>query len=84
MPNSLKCRLKKLAHQGLLNEKDILRLYTDKDVIKEFENIKSKLQDKVNEEYIPYTGGYTSKTINWSDVLQILDKRISELKERKR
>ena len=35
MPNSLKCRLKRLVHKGLLSEKDLSRLYTDNDVIEE-------------------------------------------------
>ena len=32
MPNSLKCRLKNLAYQGLLSEKDLSRIYTDNDL----------------------------------------------------
>ena len=43
MPNSLKCRLKKLAYQGLLSEKDLSRIYTDNDVVEELVKIKSEI-----------------------------------------
>ena len=43
MPNSLKCRLKKLEFQGLLSEKDLSRIYTDNDVVEELVKIKSEI-----------------------------------------
>lgn len=48
MPNSLKSRLKKLAYQGLLSEKDLSRIYTDNDVIEVLEKIKAELIGKCN------------------------------------
>lgn len=45
MPNSLKCRLKKLKHQGLLSEKDLSRIYTDNDVTEELEKIKAEIEE---------------------------------------
>ena len=45
MPNSLKCRLKKLEHQGLLSEKDLSRIYTDNDVTEELEKIKAEINE---------------------------------------
>ena len=44
MPNSLKCRLKKLEFQGLLSKKDLSRIYTDNDVIEELEHLKAVIR----------------------------------------
>lgn len=66
MPNSLKCRLKKLAHQGLLSENDLSRIYTDNDVITELEKIKAEFEDKI--------------LLNQTVAIQIIDKHIAELK----
>lgn len=66
MPNSLKCRLKKLAYQGLLSEKDLSRIYTDNDVVEELEKIKKEFEDKI--------------LLNQTIALQIIDKHITELK----
>lgn len=43
MPNSLKCRLKKLAKEGLLSEKDLSRIYTDNDLVEELKIIRVKI-----------------------------------------
>ena len=77
MPNSLKCRLKKLAYQGLISKKDLSRIYTDNDIIAELEKIKSKMEVRVKhnndlENYDISTG--------LSMALGILENRISELK----
>ena len=47
MPNSLKCRLKKLAYQGLLSEKDLSRIYTDNDVVAELEKIRAEIEELI-------------------------------------
>ena len=66
MPNSLKCRLKKFVHKGLLSENDLSRIYTDNDVITELEKIKAEFEDKI--------------LLNQTVAIQIIDKHISELK----
>lgn len=71
MPNSLKCRLKKLKHQGLLSEKDLSRIYTDNDVTEELEKIKTRIDKDVS---------YVSKWQVKNDCIKIIDERISELR----
>lgn len=74
MPNSLKCRLKKLAYQGLLSEKDLSRIYTDNDVIMEFEKIKAEIEQDA------FKDVNGSKYIFVNRVNQIIDKYKVELK----
>ena len=73
MPNSLKSRLKKLVHQGLLSERDLSRIYTDNDVVKEFEKIKAEILDKVSMYEYDFL-------IELHFVEEVINKRISELK----
>ena len=75
MPNSLKCRLKKLAYQGLLSEKDLSRIYTDNDVITELEKIKAEVK-----EHIIFTDKFGMDFICEPRVEEIIDNHISELK----
>lgn len=70
MPNSLKCRLKKLAYQGLLSEKDLSRLCTDNDVVDELEKIKRKLILKLSEHF----------DFGIEEALNVIDEELSELK----
>ena len=78
MPNSLKCRLKRLARQGLLSEKDLSRIYTDNDVVEELEKIWEEIRalPDINPDY------QMDRTIHISryGVQEIIDKHISELK----
>ena len=46
MPNSLKCRLKKLAKEGLLSEKDLNRIVIIPDRAKNGEVIEAIFPDK--------------------------------------
>ena len=75
MPNSLKCRLKRLANQGLLSEKDLSRIYTDNDVVEELEKIHNKIDLYYSKEdfEIEYN-------IALSEIELYITKRISELK----
>ena len=68
MPNSLKSRLKKLEHQGLLSEKDLSRIYTDNDVIEELE--------KINTEFLAKCPNTNARAI----CMGIVNNRIKELK----
>ncbi len=74
MPNSLKCRLKKLEYQGLLSEKDLSRIYTDNDVIAELE----KIREEIEVEYWDDFDGNTVIADNQID--EIFNKHIAELK----
>lgn len=76
MPNSLKCRLKKFVHKGLLSEKDLLRLYTDNDVIEELENIKTEIQGLID-----FEESCCGNTTLGYECLGVIDNHISELKE---
>ena len=40
------------------------------------EDIKAELIKHTTTEYIPYTGGYTKRTINLDDALKIIDSHI--------
>lgn len=80
MPNSLKCRLKKLEFQGLLNKKDLSRIYTDNDVIEELEKLKAEMLKKVWRDaqgQIVSRDGFNHGIITATD---IIDNHISELK----
>lgn len=81
MPNSLKSRLKKLKHQGLLSEKDLSRIYTDNDVIEELEAIKAEIKDLdlgfFDEDY---RAGVARGIMEFN---KILNNRIAELKGEK-
>lgn len=73
MPNSLKSRLKNFAHQGLLSEKDLSRIYTNNDVVTELEKIKAEIEElKSDSDYYEWYG--IKRTVN------LIDKHISELK----
>lgn len=70
MPNSLKSRLKKLEHQGLLSEKDLSRIYTDNDMVAELEKLKAEMIEAQKPYHCLFDKEYC----------EIIDKRISELK----
>lgn len=74
MPNSLKSRLKKLKHQGLLSEKDLSRIYTDNDVIAELEKIKAEIEEH-NRKYLSDDNAGLERAI-WD----FIEPHISELK----
>lgn len=38
------------------------------------DEIKKEIQQEINEEYIPFTGGYTNRTLSADTVLSIIDK----------
>lgn len=44
---------------------------------KVLEEIKAEIKEWINEEYIPYTGGYMKYTIDPKKVLEIIDSHIS-------
>lgn len=69
MPNSLKCRLKRLVNKGLISEKDLSRIYTDNDVVEELEQIKAEIEEM-----------RSKQNCSCSDCLDILDNHIKELK----
>lgn len=75
MPNSLKCRLKKFVHKGLLSEKDLLRLYTDNDVIEELEKIKTEIQGLID-----FEESCCGNTTLGYECLGVINKHIAELK----
>lgn len=79
MPNSLKCRLKKLAHQGLLSENDLSRIYTDNDVITELEKIKAEFEEIQLLRDNPYNNE-TEYSVSMEELRELFDKHISELK----
>lgn len=72
MPNSLKCRLKGLVRKGLLNEKDLSRIYTDNDVIEELEKIK--------QEVVKMSYDCEIATVDRYKIEKLLDNHIEELK----
>ena len=75
MPNSLKCRLKRFVHKGLLSENDLSRIYTDNDVIEELEKIKAEI-DLIKDSKRPIDD-FDSGCERIKD---LLDHHISELK----
>lgn len=77
MPNSLKCRLKKLAYQGLLSEKDLSRIYTDNDMITELDNIKREIIGVL----LDYKNGYVNGEKSFNYLIDFVDTRIVKLKE---
>ena len=78
MPNSLKCRLKKLEYQGLLSEKDLSRIYTDNDVVEEFEKIKADIKEASYDRLDGFNGG--QMVVDWEDIEDMFYDHISELK----
>lgn len=75
MPNSLKCRLKRLVHKGLLSEKDLSRIYTDNDVIEELKKLWLQIYN-IEELDHDFEGFYHCQ----NEALELINKRISELK----
>lgn len=75
MPNSLKCRLKRLVHKGLLSEKDLSRIYTDNDVIEELKKLWLQIYNIEDPDH-DFEGFYHCQ----NEALELINKRISELK----
>lgn len=80
MPNSLKCRLKKFVHKGLLSEKDLSIIYTDNDVIEELEAIKAEIKRNQNLYYYNKKTDTYEDIIKFDTVLKVIDNHIEELK----
>lgn len=77
MPNSLKCRLKKLAKEGLLSEKDLSRIYTDNDLVEELKIIRVKITACTSQG----EGNFCDIHNNAIEMARkVVDNRISELK----
>jgi hypothetical protein len=75
MPNSLKCRLKKLAYQGLLSEKDLSRIYTDNDVVAELEKIRAEIEELIQHCDTDYD---FDEIYGIRQAIKIIDKHIKE------
>lgn len=75
MPNSLKCRLKRLVRKGLLSEKDLLRLFTDNDVIEKLEKIKDEIQGLID-----FEESCCGNTTLGYECLGVINNKIGELK----
>ena len=75
MPNSLKCRLKRLVHKGLLSEKDLSRLYTDNDVIEELKKLRLQIYN-IEEPDHDFEGFFQCQ----DEAIEIISKAIDELK----
>lgn len=75
MPNSLKCRLKRLVHKGLLSEKDLSRLYTDNDVIEELKKLRLQIFN-IEEPDHDFEGFFQCQ----DEAIEIISKAIDELK----
>lgn len=65
MPNSLRCRIKKLGYQGKLSDKDVERIIKGLDTSDAIENIRAEIAENGNSD------------INTKYVLYVIDKHIS-------
>ena len=75
MPNSLKCRLKRLVNKGLISEKDLSRIYTDNDVIEELKKLRLQIFN-IEEPDHDFEGFFQCQ----DEAIEIISKAIDELK----
>lgn len=59
---------------------ELIEDYVIKSQIDLLTKIKTEIVTEIEEEYIPYTGRYTKRTLNANKVINIIDEAISKLK----
>lgn len=70
---------KELAEHKDFLDLETLEIYTENKRLKEgIKQAREEIESNVDYDYIPYTGGYTTRTLKADDVLEILDNLIAE------
>lgn len=73
MPNSLRCRLKKLNHKGLLTNRELERLVNALNIVNHIEDIKADIKKK-HFSIIEGNDFDFGRTYGYEECLEIIDK----------